>query len=287
MNGSTPKPAEIISRRPAVDFQRTNVPPTAPLWVTPDDRVRLRVWNSVAGLTTGYTLRVLTPQNEIVVATQLLTPTTDRIESDVFGALPEGWLIGAGSGIAVGTVRRGQCFVLLELNRGGLVGSDQFTLISNYITSNGRPTFWPGGDLLAPCEGPGVLRAITGTDPAAGNEFSETVPTNACWRLIGLTATLVNDATVINRFLSLAVEVGGIIHCRASFDSATTAGQTTVCSWGAGGDPAGGVVGVRSMPLQQPLVLTAGQVIRSVTGILQAGDNWSAPQFLVEEWIEG
>ena len=55
-------------------------------------------------------------------------------------------------------------------------------------------------------DGPGTIQSITGTDPSAGNEISQTVPANTIWRLWGMYATLVTDAGVADRRASRYID---------------------------------------------------------------------------------
>jgi hypothetical protein len=98
--------------------------------------------------------------------------------------------------------------VTVDLVRGpGAVGGVTATLLQGPVSSLQRIA-WPGSLLLSSLDVAGILRSITGTDPAAGAEISETVPTGARWRLRALAATLVTSATVANRTVSLRVDDG-------------------------------------------------------------------------------
>jgi len=159
-------------------------------------------------------------------------------------------------------------------------------LVAAYLT-DGKTLSWPPGVHEGFTEGPGLIRTITGTDPAANVELSETVPTNARWKLLAMVATLVTDATAANRIANLFYDDGTDKLLQSTSLLAHTASQTRVYAWGQGIDKddssRGGVVNCQ-IPVDTPLF--GGYRIRTSTVGQQATDNWGAPIFTVEEWIE-
>jgi hypothetical protein len=113
-----------------------------------------------------------------------------------------------------------------------------------------------------------------------------TVPTGARWRLVGLLATLVTDATASTRTVSLIIDDGTTALYRAAAQTGQTASLTVVYSFGAGLPSAAAAGGVSINPLAETLPLAAGYRVRTLTTNLAGGDNWSAPQLLIEEWIQ-
>jgi hypothetical protein len=72
------------------------------------------------------------------------------------------------------------------------------------------------------------LRLITGTDPAANVEISETVPTGARWKLRSFRFAFVADANVANRTIVLTIDDGATTLFETSSAVAVTAAQTPV-----------------------------------------------------------
>lgn len=180
-------------------------------------------------------------------------------------------------------VQRGALYVRVYLR----IDADRLQLLfAGYVTDTSAPIY-PNGKIESSIEGPGLIRSITGTNPAAGVEISETVPTGAKWKLLALTAAFVADATVGNRVTSLAADNGTTIYVRVSSQALRAASASDVHSWGPGITIP---EAYNADPIQSPFAvlaqLPAGHRIRTVTNNVQAGDNWGAPQFLVEEWLE-
>lgn len=254
-----------------------------------DDDTFLRI--SVLGSGTQtivVTGRFLTDGGEIKDFDHRVVSTGSRTVPDtLIRSLGCGWLLNltAISGAAVTGL--GQKVVTVDLVRGpNAAGGVLATLLQGPVSSLQR-LGWPGSPLVTSLDVPGVLRSITGTDPAANTEISETVPTGARWKLRAMSFTLVTDATGANREVNLVLDDGAnILHV-------TSSGFTHIASLTKRYSAA--LIGTSVAPTQATdrqivlpdLILPGGARIRTVTTNLQATDNYGAPQLLVEESLEG
>lgn len=145
--------------------------------------------------------------------------------------------------------------------------------------------------------GSGIMRAIIGTDPVAGSDFVETVPAGVQWRIVSIYATFVTDATVIGRRVKLAMDGGALPDFYRSEANGSLPGTgqpaniTDVYIWAITGrtsivaTPIGPPLTFDLLiPLANAIILGPGMRFKSETLNIQAGDNWGAPSFLVEEW---
>lgn len=266
----------------------------APLYVprgrflTGDDHLRITSFNSAAGVTLAIEGRQYVPGKGIVALVERHVPNTDRTTASSVFTLAPGWLEAVQVRASVGTPRRGQCFVIVELVRGApnMTAIPVETILEGYVTDTSRRS-GPHMPLELMPDGRGVIRSITGTDPAAGSEVSETVPTNARWCLLSFAVTLVTSAAAANRVPSLVFDDGALVHGRYPVRNNETATSTVVNSWGGGISAGAELNGVQvSAGLPVGVMLQGGHRIRTITAALDAGDNYGAPQYLVEEWIE-
>lgn len=256
-------------------------------YVGGEDNLRLRSLNAAAGVLLNCAGRIRGTDGVIRPFSVNQTPNTDRTVASTLSSIGEGWILNLRVAPIAGTPRIGQCWALVELVRGfsgatSVVG----TLVSGYVTTN-QPLAWPGSPMRGTLEGPGVIRSITGTDPAAGAEVSETVPTGARWRLIAMNVVLGTDATVANRNVTITIDDGVNLVYQGGVNRNQVASTTIGYSFGSGtgafGDSLNAVLG--SLPA--PLVLLPGWRIATSTLGRVAGDNFGAPQLTVEEWLEG
>lgn len=256
------------------------------LFLTGEDHLRIRSLNSATGVTLAIEGRILRTDGVLSMLRDSHVPATDRSATTKLIRLTDGWLVDLQVRAVAGTPRRGQCYVVVEIVR-GFTGDVQpiTTLIQGYICDTSNRA-WPASPLELSTEGPGNLRTITGTNQAAGAELSETVPTNARWRLIALRATLVASAAAANRVVQLVLDDGTSIFMGTISSVTQTAAQTQIYNAAEYGVVnAVTLVGI-PLPLPTSIVLAQASRIRTVTAALDVGDDWAAPIYTVEEWIE-
>jgi hypothetical protein len=257
------------------------------LYLTGEEQLRISSIGNAAGVTVMVRGRVLRPGYDIAIIEQPHTPNSNRTIATTTIALSEGWPLGFTVRASVGTPAGGAVWVLLELVRGqGNAAVVVETLGSGFVTAN-VPLQVPGSTNQAPTDGAGCLRSITGTTPGAGAEISETVPAGARWELLAFRAVLTTSATVAGRWPSLLLDDGANIYTNAGVEDTVAASQTENCSWGQG-------VSKKASPSLQSeqgslpvgIRLGSGHRMRTATINLQVGDQYSAVQYLVREWID-
>jgi hypothetical protein len=128
------------------------------------------------------------------------------------------------------------------------------------------------------------LSVVTGTDPAANTEVSETVPANGRWRVLAMRVSLVTDATVANREVSLQFDDGTTAFFAAAANANQAASLTRQYSVGTAGERGAAATATDILiPAPSDVVLLAGHRVRTSTTNRQAGDNFGAPTLLVQE----
>lgn len=132
-------------------------------------------------------------------------------------------------------------------------------------------------------DGPGTIQSITGTDPAAGAEISETVPANTIWRLNSIMALLVTDANAASRVARLHLG-DGVTDFLIIPPKDTQAASTTLRYFGASFGYEASTNGSTNAWPFDAVILSAGFTITTDTILSEAGDNWGAPQLSIEAW---
>lgn len=277
--------AESTTREPAITFESKGVPPPSTMLIDRNDRLYIRHAGTATGATITVHARLLLPNGEIVPNSFSVAPSTNRSFALTTFNLSNGFLLSMTAFVEGVVVGRGEVYAEIGILR-GVAGAGQVfqALVADYVESF-RAISYPGGPMRSSIEGRGNVRSITGTDPAANAESSETVPTNARWRLLAWVIALVTDANAANRITQFTIDDGTDIVFAAQTQVDITASLTVGITAQAGGSIPGGRVSRNVVGLPELALLEAGFRIRTVTTALQAGDNYGAPQLWVEEWL--
>jgi hypothetical protein len=256
-------------------------------YVTGEDRLRLVAVGSKTGVTVRMRWRFLSTTERVPqVNEQNLTATSDRTSTSVDVELGSGALLNLTVFASAGAPLKGQTFVIVQIVRG--VGSAAIvlgTLLADYVTAT-QHLGWPGSPIVSSTSTEGVMRVITGTDPAADVVISEVVPTGARWEVVGFQATLATSATAGTRKPQLTFDDGATVYqvMHGFFDQSVSV--SIQYNWLQGAQIINTTDANRAIgTLPQRLQLLAGHRIRTAANLI-TGDNWGAPTYAVREWLE-
>lgn len=276
---------ESLTQRPLVSFAREGIPPPSPLYITPDDGLFVVVTNSAASQTVTLLGRILLPGGEVQTFQEVLTVVATRAIEEFRLPLTEGFLLNITAFPGVNT-RKGQTYLRISMIRGSLAaGTVHATMVQDYVYTGHFPS-WPVINQPHLVDGRGVIRAVTGTDPAAGANIVETVPTNARWRLLAIDTTLVTSAVVGTRRPRLTFSNGTAFFISVPQPGTQTASLTVTWRWAVGSFVTTEISAAARFQGIPDLLLPEGFTIETRHEASDAGDNWGAPTLLVEEWIE-
>lgn len=135
---------------------------------------------------------------------------------------------------------------------------------------------------------PRLYLSVAGANPAAGAEWFQAVPADKAWRLQSINVQLVTDATVATRTMRIIIDDGAnTLFLLAAIDnqvaSLTYNYECAVFGYQPAIHAPAGLASSAYIPLPDNLWLPANARVRSSTLNMVAGDNYSAPRFLVEE----
>lgn len=126
-----------------------------------------------------------------------------------------------------------------------------------------------------------VRRTVTGAAPAAGADWSITVPAGHAYRLLAVTATLTTSATVADRTPRFRLSDGDAVFLDIPAVAVQAASLAGVFSWARNlGSYALGSAQAVGIP---DLILQPGWIASVLTDNLDSGDAWSAPIALVDD----
>lgn len=264
----------------AVEVEKALVHP--PLWVDSRDLIAATAWNSKANVRICITGRHLSPTGIISHIETHFTPTADRVNYQWLQRTSAGWLLSVAGYADQNEPQRGQTYLRLGIHREGELAA---LLAMDYLIGR-NSVFWPGGQHRPTVGGFGAVRAITGTDPAAGAEISETVPSSAVWRLRSIAAELVTSAAGAARVIYLEIDDGTNTLHRYYNPTTQDTSKTRQHYWTPGNTFFTYASGQGyQYGIAPDIILHPGYRFRTSTVNLDAGDNWGPPYYQIEEWI--
>lgn len=255
--------------------------------LTGDDHLRVEAWNVAPGAALELSYRFAGVDGQIIAERQVLPLTSDRMKVEHDFPMREGYLVNMAVFVTGGVSLVGQTFCCVKLIR-GFTGA---TIVLGLLLQGGvgpeQGLAWPGSPIVSSHEYPPDVRTIVGTMPAVLTDFAETCPTGARWQLLNLRGALQASAGVGDRLALLRMTHSGALGTLLGPSKAVTAGQTIGHQWAAN-LPLNPVLGTGESQQAFPrdLFLKAGDSFGSLTVGLLAGDQWSAPVYIVKEWLE-
>jgi hypothetical protein len=280
------EPFQFGTLTPEVSFALRQVQPPSECYISPDDHLLVEAWNVLAGVALVVNARILKPDGTLIQNTWSYIPTSAGALNAWQQGLAEGFLLTLS--VDSGQAPAGACYVRVRLLRGAMPGLYPVsqTLVAGYVV-RGSTLSWPYPRFVGPCEGPGRPRVIVGTDPFAGLEILEVVPAGVRWKLLAVKARLVTDATAGNRYVVLYLDDVAQVWWSSVPMVAQVAGSIYNYNWALGVDArTGPATGYVQDPLPDRITLAAGWRFGTTTIGKQVGDDWGAPVYYVEEWVE-
>lgn len=275
--------------RPDFHQRRDRLPFATPATVYLDgaDWLQVSTVGNAASITLTVSGRVLRPDGQLSPFTFTHVASSTRAVASTAVALPEGWLLGVSVLATSGTPAYGATWARLQLLHG--FSSAQIAiqaLASGHVTAT-YPLIWPSQTYDPRLSGTGMVRSILGTVPAAGADIAETAPTSVRWQLLSFTAALTTSAVAGNRFPVLFIDDGTNSFLVSPGNASQGASFTYTYSWFVSASALGGPAqNVITVPLASPVFLEAGFRVRTVTGGILGGDQWTAPKYEVVEWFD-
>jgi hypothetical protein len=132
-----------------------------------------------------------------------------------------------------------------------------------------------------------LVKVLPIASPAAGNDFTITVPGGALWEVLGFQGVFTTSAAVASRQARLQYANGdGALFFATAAATTIPASQANRMSW-AQGLGTFGTTAASNAPLPTPPIpLPVGFRINSFTANIDVADQWSGLILIVREWSE-
>jgi hypothetical protein len=268
------------------NFTKRNVQPPAAQYVSADDLLLVQSMNSHATTLVEVRGRLLLPDNSVQRILYTHTPNRDRSSKAEPIAFGPGYLLSLMAVPTATDVRRGDTFITLGLTSGAAAANPATHVLAQDYLSSSEAMGWPGSPVHSSIAGVGTLRTFLGTAPAIGVNVSETVPTNARWRILGFNFALTTSAVVGNRSVHFALSNGVFDAFRTPALTPQTASTTVSYYCSAIQSRQTSVANLATIEIAENLWAPQGWTLRTIVTGMDAGDLFGAPTLYVEEWLE-
>jgi len=265
------------------------IPSFAQFAMSGEDNLQITTIGSIADTVLVQGRFLDAPSSKILPFAFAVPVGSNRVPTIALEALGTGYLLNITAIAASGAAPQiGQIFVIIEIVR-GLSGATILlgTLVAGYLTST-QSIGWPGTPIdntLTQFQGSG--RIVLGTTPALGINILETIPTSARFQILAIGFQLFTSVVAANRrvFLAFVHSTFNYVELQAAADA--TANQVAHFTWGWNLPLASDVVNaIFSQPIPADSLMFAGDTFSTITNGLDPGDQFSAPRYLIREWME-
>lgn len=274
----------VASPSAEIGLNVQNASPPIAAYVGKDDLLQIMTACSQGPPLVIVIARTLMPDGTVKPNIWPFTPNLQRTALYTQIPLPECFILSISVQILLTNSGR-SVFAAALLFRGGNTSSNVAQVLCEGYVSPNQPLSWPTGVNTDSQNCVGNIRSITGTLPAAGANISETVPVGAKWRPISFQFTFTAAVAVANRDIVLTIDDGTNVFATIASNTAITAGQVITVAVLTSAFTNAPTANVFVLGNFLGLLLPSGYRIRTVVQNLQAADQLSAPQYLVEEWL--
>jgi len=262
-------------------------PPT-PFYLNKDDQLFVYCAGSLSGVRLGLRARLLMMDGKIQTYHEEIYPSSDRSFGAKLLSLPECFLLSLVlQTLGTTEVRRGHVWARVGVQRppDPAGESKSFVLCQGYVERQKHLAF-PPGIQESSISGPGLIRLVTSTNPAAGSNPTLAVPTNARWRFIQGRVKLVTSAATGTRRVWCTITDGTnwVEYSPALETQAPSLTRYYVFTNRPVAQPTG--TAFIQIPIATDIILAQGWVIGTYTDAFDPGDDYDPLYIWVEEWIE-
>lgn len=286
--GDLAKEFPTLTRPAEISFRRTDLQPPTDVYIDRDD---LLVF-SCATFTTLNPLprvivRMLRPNGEIIPSVHEFISSPNGLLQGASAALGEGYLLSVAVDLPTQLIYETQdVYVVVEIARPPFSNAlYSRRLIAGYVAPT-RRLAWPENPVLSSLDGAGRIRTLTGTNPAAGSDWTQSMTAPSRRKLLSVRASLVASGVAANRRVTFFLrDDSNLTYYQVHSGVTQTAGQTVHYHF-APGVPFSNNDGIVTVPAPNEGFLQGAYSIGVSTFALDAGDDWGAPQFVFQEWLD-
>jgi hypothetical protein len=276
---------QVRSATSGVTYCFTDVPPVQGAYVGVDDKLMVTAFSNIGQNQLIINVRMLGLDGLIHPLKFAFTPTSARVATVFTFQLMEGWILSAACEFLNGQSNIFYTYTIVGLARAPFATADVYDVLMAGYVNNATILSYPNSIMQRPTDGAGVLTLIAQGAPAAGADFNIPVPAGVRWQLLTFRATLTTAVAVANRTVTLQALSGANSYMESDSNFTQAASLVNTYNFWNGAQIINVPFNLRTTaPIPNTLYLRAGDTIQTVTGAIQAADQWSGAFLEVVEW---
>ena len=274
------------TRLPELTQQLAAGSPMSPIYISPEDALRVTLINSHPTANYAFVGRLLRADGATIPLLQQLLKTTDGTSVITIIQLAEGYLLSGAVMPLDDGPQRGECYARMALVRGTAPGSPSFAILATGYTSVLQPLIWPWGvrneEVYAV---PGMYEVIRSSG-ALGQPYSLMLPPARAWFLKSVSFRLNTSAVAGNRaaFFLILESGNAIVAIHSSYAQQASGEHFYGMGQGLFAMDATGLPN-HTLPLMQEMMLLPGWEIRIGASGMDAGDTISTVLITLESFL--
>jgi hypothetical protein len=286
VNADVSEPFALQSAVPEVTYDFDDAEPPWECYLGVNDRLLLQNWASVVGVVVTFNVLLLRPDNQVVPFKYTMVSVADFNEHNIVVQVAEGYILSASMTIGTQLGNRQYVWGCMSLARAPFTDQDAYRTLCQGSLNKFTGMSFPAMPPTRFVDGAGNLSSYTQNNPAAGADFIYSVPGNVRQRLQSLSCTFTASAVAGNRLVNFIIDDGATVVANIPTGITVVASGMNVFTLGDSLLQTAAFNGASTAASPSNLLLRAGWRIRSSTGGILAGDQWSGIQLAMQDWIE-
>lgn len=271
---------------PSVSFDMEDVDPPAANYIGVNDRLLIMAFGGSVNTLVTFNATILRPDGQIIPYSTTFGTAGSNIQNSEVLQLMEGFILSASMQLTNSISPNQSVYASLSLVRPPYTISSVYKMLCAGYVSPFVSVGFPQSPPQRMTDGAGVVSVTPLGNPSAGADWTFTCASRARQRLVSLCATLTTSAVAANRDVVLVIDNGAIPIAQIPAGFALAASGSNVYTFGDSLVQSPAFNGVSIAPTPSQLFLSSNWRVRTVTGNIQAADQWSAITVGTVDWIE-
>lgn len=268
-----------------IRFLTRNVPPPSRVYITPDDFLQIDAVNLITLNTLLLQFRILKTDGQVAYSALQFQLAASNLVQSFQANLIEGFLLSVGVSVTNFGATQIPIAAQVSISRGKAGVAIPYDVLIRGTLRGAELLAWPQAGLTRPTDGQGRAIGIGFPAPALGAEVLIAYTLGTVVRVQSVLFSLTTSAAIGNRTVSLVSP--DTLNRAFGVQSQVGQPQSTTQLYVASAAPDFTSLTSKyvALPIPPNFLVLGGDAFQTETAGLQAGDQYSTVQTLVEQWL--